>query len=92
MQRQRVETNPKIMAVNNKDLVVLESLVNQETQKLDASNNGMRRMTQIRVYHQWRYSLRKQKKYQRNRMIVTTTVIIAIEVAPHLIGIQRQHV
>jgi len=60
--------------------------------KLDPTNNGKRQNTQIMVYHQWRYSFMKQKKYQRKRMTVTASVITPIETAPHLIGIQMQQV
>lgn len=91
-QRRRTETRARIYEVYNKPLVVFESFVNHETTNDDATNNGNKRKMQIIVYHQWRYSFMKQKKYQRKRMIDTVKVITPIETAPHLIGIQIQQV
>jgi hypothetical protein len=90
--RRRIDTRARIYEVYNKPLVVLESFVNHETTNVDATNNGHKRKQQIIVYHQWRYSFMKQKKYQRKRMIVTVSVITPIATAPHLIGIQMQQV
>lgn len=90
--RQRIEISAKIYEVNNKALVVFESFVNHETTNDDPTNNGNKRIRQTNVYHQWRYSFMKQKKYQRNKMIATVNVMTPIATAPHLIGIQTQQV
>ena len=90
--RQRTETSAKIYEVYNNPLVVFESFVNHEITNDDPTNNGHRRKQQIIVYHQWRYSFMKQKKYQRKRMTDTVNVITPIATAPHLIGIQIQQV
>lgn len=72
-------------------LVVAVSLTNHETTKLLATKSGQRRNKHTITYHQWRYSFKKRKKYQTNRIVVISTVKIPTETAPHLIGKQPQH-
>ena len=86
------ETIAKIYEVNNKALVVLVSLVNQDIMKFDATRSGIRMNKQIMTYHQWRYSFKNRKKYQVKRITVTRTVKIPIQMVPHLIGKHPQQV
>lgn len=85
------EIKDSIYEVMRSVLVVAVSLTNQETTKLLATKSGQRRNKHTITYHQWRYSFKKRKKYQTNRMVVISTVKIPIETAPHLIGKQPQH-
>lgn len=86
------DTNAKICAVKSIALVVLESLVNHETVKLAATKSGERRNNWTRVYHQWRYSFMKLKKYHKKSTAVRTKVTTPMNTTPHLIGKQRQYV
>ena len=86
MHSNATETIAKICEVSNKARVVLVSAVNQVTIKNDATSSGQSKNKQMRTYHQWRYSFRKRKKYQTNRITVTRTVKIPMTTVPHLIG------
>jgi hypothetical protein len=85
------EIKASIYEVNKRVLVVAESFTNHDTTKLDATKSGIRRKRHTITYHQWRYSFKKRKKYQVNRITVTNTVKIPMETAPHLIGKHPQH-
>lgn len=88
----KTEIKARICDVKSKALVTLVSLVKKVMMKFEASNSGMRRMTQTIVYHQWRYSFINKKKYQMNIMKVTSNVTTPIATTPHLIGMHRQQV
>jgi hypothetical protein len=71
--------------------VILLSVVNQVTMKLEATRVGRRIMQLTRANHQWRYSFKNRKKFHVNKITVIRTVKIPIVTAPHLIGKQPQH-
>lgn len=78
--------------MKRRDLVVFVSSMIHETQKLHATKYGSKRIKATSVYHQWRYSFKKLKKYHRKRMTAMMGVRIDTVTAPHLIGKQMQQV